>query len=140
MVINILEALPEPASLGVAGKGFPGSIESNRPEYGLAATIYDVAKQAGVGIGTFSRAINNSPHHINARTKARILAIASELHYPPHALAQSLARKKTNTIASVVPFFTNYFCVELFKSIQCALSRSHIAIASSSPATASVSG
>ena len=90
----------------------------------MAATIYDVAKKAGVGIGTVSRAINNSPH-INVGTKARILAIANELHYQPHALAQSLARKKTNTIASVVPFFTNYFYVELLKSVQRALSRSH---------------
>ncbi len=90
----------------------------------LAATIYDVAKKAGVGIGTVSRAINNSPQ-INPLTKARILSVAEELSYQPHALAQSLARKKTYTIASVVPFFTNYFFVELLKSVQHALSRSN---------------
>ncbi len=124
MIVNILEALPEAALAGAArGRAF-SSAGSNRPESGLAATIYDVAKKAGVGIGTVSRAINNSPH-INVGTKARILAIANELHYQPHALAQSLARKKTNTIASVVPFFTNYFYVELLKSVQRALSRSH---------------
>lgn len=106
------------------GRDFHCSSTGNRSESGLAATIYDVAKKAGVGIGTVSRAINNSPH-INSHTRARILRIAEELHYQPHALAQSLARKKTNTIASVVPFFTNYFFVELLKSVQHAISRSH---------------
>lgn len=72
---------------------------------------------AGVGIGTVSRAINNSPQ-INAQTKMHVLQIIKELNYQPHALAQSLARKKTFTIASVVPFFTNYFFVELLKNVQ----------------------
>ncbi len=90
----------------------------------MAATIYDVAKKAGVGIGTVSRAINNSPQ-INPSTKDRILGVARELNYQPHALAQSLARKKTFTIASVVPFFTNYFFIELLRSVQHALSRSN---------------
>ena len=77
-----------------------------------------------MGIGTVSRAINNSPY-INTHTKAHILKIVKELNYQPHALAQSLARKKTNTIASVVPFFTNYFFVELLKSVQHAISQSN---------------
>lgn len=90
----------------------------------MSVTIYDVAKKAGVGIGTVSRAINNSPQ-INPQTKERVQAIMKELNYQPHALAQSLARKKTFTIASVVPFFTNYFYVELLKSVQKALSKNN---------------
>lgn len=86
----------------------------------MPVTIYDVAKKAGVGIGTVSRAINDSPN-INSATKERIRKIADELNYKPHSLAQSLARKKTFTIAAVVPFFTNYFFIELFKNIQVAL-------------------
>jgi LacI family transcriptional regulator len=83
----------------------------------VPTTIYDVAKRAGVGIGTVSRAINNSPN-INPATKERIKNIARELEYKPHSHAQSLARKKSFTIAAVVPFFTNYFFIELFKNIQ----------------------
>ena len=78
----------------------------------MPVTIYDVAKRAGVGIGTVSRAINDSPN-INSKTKERIKTVAKELDYKPHSLAQSLARKKTFTIAAVVPFFTNYFFIEL---------------------------
>jgi DNA-binding LacI/PurR family transcriptional regulator len=90
----------------------------------LSVTIYDVAKKAGVGIGTVSRAINNSPQ-INTHTKDHVLKIIKELNYQPHALAQSLARKKTFTIASVVPFFTNYFFVELLKNVQKVLTQNN---------------
>lgn len=107
-----------------AARRLPGMCMNHLLEIGLAATIYDVARRAGVGIGTVSRAINDS-QHINAQTKAHILRIAKELEYKPHALAQSLARKKTNTIASVVPFFTNYFFIELLRSVQRALSQAN---------------
>lgn len=83
----------------------------------MAITIYDVAKKAGVGIGTVSRALNNSDK-ILPETKARILRIAKELNYKPHALAQSLARRKTGTVAVIVPFFLTYFFVEVLKGIQ----------------------
>lgn len=90
----------------------------------MGVTIYDVAKKAGVGIGTVSRALNNSPQ-ILPETKARILRIAKELHYKPHALAQSLARRKTGTIAVIVPFFMTYFFVEMLKGIQHELTKSN---------------
>ena len=90
----------------------------------MAVTIYDVAKKAGVGIGTVSRAVNDSPL-ISAETKARVLKVVDELKYQPHALAQGLARRRTNMIAIIVPFFTGYFYVEILKSIQNELSNNN---------------
>ncbi|MBN2008877.1 LacI family DNA-binding transcriptional regulator [candidate division KSB1 bacterium] len=83
----------------------------------MAVTIYDVAKRAGVGIGTVSRVINESPQ-ITAATKTKVLKAIKDLNYQPHALAQGLARKKTQMIAIVVPFFTGYFFNELLRGIQ----------------------
>jgi len=83
----------------------------------MAVTIYDVAKKAGVGIGTVSRVINDSPQ-ITPQTKAKVLAAIKELQYQPHIVAQSLARQKTHTIACIIPFLTGYFFVELLKGIQ----------------------
>ncbi|NIV94002.1 substrate-binding domain-containing protein [candidate division KSB1 bacterium] len=83
----------------------------------MPVTIYDVAKEAGVGIGTVSRAINNSPQ-ISKKTKKRVLEAIKKLKYQPHTVAQSLARKKTSTIACIIPFFTGYFFVELLRGIQ----------------------
>ncbi|MFQ5771826.1 MAG: LacI family DNA-binding transcriptional regulator [bacterium] len=83
----------------------------------MPVTIYDVAKKAGVGIGTVSRAINDSLQ-ISEKTKQKVLAAIKELQYQPHTVAQSLARQKTNTIACIIPFFTSYFFVELLRGIQ----------------------
>lgn len=83
----------------------------------MSVTIYDVAKKAGVGIGTVSRVINKSPQ-ISRETRDRVLRVIKELNYQPHSAAQSLARKKTNTIGCIIPFFTGYFFVELLRGIQ----------------------
>ncbi|MCR4439609.1 MAG: LacI family DNA-binding transcriptional regulator [bacterium] len=83
----------------------------------MPVTIYDVARRAGVGIGTVSRAINDSPL-IAATTKARVLKAIQELNYRPHALAQGLARNKTDMIAIILPIFTGYFFVELLRGVQ----------------------
>jgi len=83
----------------------------------MAVTIYEVAKKAGVGIGTVSRVLNNSPR-ISPDTRDRVLKVIKALHYQPHAMAQGLARKKSLTLAALVPFFTGHFYVELLKGIQ----------------------
>ncbi|MFC1569041.1 LacI family DNA-binding transcriptional regulator [bacterium] len=83
----------------------------------MKPTIYDVAKKAGVGIGTVSRVINNSPQ-ISPETKARVLATIRELHYQPHAMARGLARNKTHMVAIILPSFTGYFYLELLRGIQ----------------------
>jgi len=87
----------------------------------MSVTIYDVAKKAGVGIGTVSRVINNSPQ-ISPATREKVLKIIRELKYQPSAMAQSLARKKSNIIACVVPRFTGYFYFEVLNGVQQALS------------------
>ena len=88
----------------------------------MSVTIYDVARRAKVGIGTVSRVINNSPH-LSPRTRARVLKTIRELKYQPHALAQGLARKKTNVIAAILPVFTGYFFLELLKGVQQEISK-----------------
>lgn len=88
----------------------------------MPATIYEVAKKAGVGIGTVSRVLNNSSQ-ISPQTRARVSQVIDELNYQPHAMAQGLARKKSLAIAALVPFFTGHFYVELLKGIQQATAR-----------------
>jgi LacI family transcriptional regulator len=83
----------------------------------MAVTIYDIAREAKVGIGTVSRVFNGNPN-VNPTTKDRVLTISKQLNYHPHAFAQALARRRTNTIAAIIPFFTNYFFVEILQGIQ----------------------
>ncbi|MBN9386814.1 MAG: LacI family DNA-binding transcriptional regulator [Chloroflexi bacterium] len=62
------------------------------------ATIFDIAKKAGVSITTVSRALNGYSD-VNENTRQMIVQIAEDLNYYPNAAARSLQGKKTNTIA-----------------------------------------
>ena len=83
----------------------------------MGVTIYDLARAAGVGIGTVSRCLNNHPS-VSAQTRARVLSVVRRLNYQPHTYAQRLANRKTNTIAAIIPYFTNYFFVQVLGGIQ----------------------
>ena len=83
----------------------------------MAVTIYDIAREAQVGIGTVSRVFNNHPN-VTPKTRDKILSVAKRLNYHPHAYAQALARKRTNTLAAIIPFFTNYFFIEVLQGVQ----------------------
>jgi DNA-binding LacI/PurR family transcriptional regulator len=83
----------------------------------LAVTIYDIAREAKVGIGTVSRVFNNSPK-VTVETRDRVVKVAQRLNYQPHAFAQALARKRSNTLSAIIPFFTNYFFIEVLQGVQ----------------------
>jgi LacI family transcriptional regulator len=81
------------------------------------ATIYDIAREANVGIGTVSRVLNNHPS-VAVKTRERVLSVVGRFDYQPHVYAQGLARKRTRTISAIIPFFTNYFFVEVLQGVQ----------------------
>ena len=76
------------------------------------ATIFDIAKKAGVSITTVSRALNGYSD-VNEKTRQTIVAIAEDLHYYPSAAARSLQGKKTNTIA-FAPLLSDHLEAESF--------------------------
>ena len=83
----------------------------------MGVTIYDLAREAGVGIGTVSRCLNNHPS-VSARTRERVLDVVRRLDYRPHTHARRLASRRTNTIATIIPFFTNYFSIQVLQGVQ----------------------
>jgi LacI family transcriptional regulator len=89
----------------------------------MGVTIYDLAREAGVGIGTVSRCLNNHPN-VSPATREKVLAVIKKLSYQPHSYAHRLASRETNSIATIIPFFTNYFFVEVLQGVQdCTLER-----------------
>jgi DNA-binding LacI/PurR family transcriptional regulator len=80
-------------------------------------TIYDIAREAKVGIGTVSRVFNNSPK-VTSETREKVILVATRLNYQPHAFAQALARKRSNTLSAIIPFFTNYFFIQVLQGVQ----------------------
>ena len=79
-------------------------------------TISDVAAHAGVGAGTVSRVLNESPQ-VSATTRARVLAAIEALDYRPNPLARGLSLGRCQTIGVVVPFFTHASAVERLRGV-----------------------
>ena len=80
-------------------------------------TIYEIARQAKVGIGTVSRVLNNS-QSVSLETRKRVLDVVKRLHYQPHTYAQRLARRNSETLAAIIPFFSTYFFAEVLHGVQ----------------------
>jgi LacI family transcriptional regulator len=83
-------------------------------------TIADVAARAGVGAGTVSRVLNDSPR-VSEATRARVLAAIEVLDYRPNPLARGLSRGRCQTLGVVVPFFTHASAVERLRGVAAAL-------------------
>lgn len=75
------------------------------------ATIYDVARQAGVSAATVSRVVNGRAS-VDAALTVRVQQAMRELDYRPNALARNLRRRRTSIWAVIIsdignPFFTS---------------------------------
>ena len=68
-------------------------------------TITDVAKHAGVAVSTVSYVLSGK-RAISVATRQRVLASIDVLGYHPHAGARSLASRRANVIALVLPLRT----------------------------------
>ena len=85
----------------------------------MAVTIRDIAREAGVTVGTVSRALNNYPD-VSPTTRERIVETARRLGYRPNQMARNLSSKHNHNIALVLSGFLeeqliNDFDVQLMK-------------------------
>ncbi|SRR5258708_8697505 len=86
----------------------------------MTTTIHDVARIAGVGIGTVSRVINNNPS-VKRVTREKVLAVIHQLNYTPDPIARSMISKRTGSVGVSVPFFTRPFFMEVLQGIEATL-------------------
>jgi len=68
--------------------------------------IIDIAKKAGVSIGTVDRVLHERSE-VASETKEKILKIIEEFNYRPNILARTLASKKVIRFASLTPWFAD---------------------------------
>lgn len=73
---------------------------------GRAPTIVEVARTAGVSLGTVSRVINGNPS-VRPQLRERVLAAARALGYVPNPSAQSMRGRSTRAICVMVPDIAN---------------------------------
>ena len=81
------------------------------------ATIKDVATKSGVGVGTVSRVLNNSPQ-ISEATRNKVLEAIKELNYVPNVAGKRLSQKKSYVIAVVVPVIDHPFFARLVSFVE----------------------
>jgi DNA-binding LacI/PurR family transcriptional regulator len=86
----------------------------------MAASIEDVAREAGVSIATVSRALRGLPD-VAETTRARVLEAAAELNYVASPFAARLASGRTSTVGVVVPFVNRWFFAQVIDTIESTL-------------------
>ncbi|MGL4860936.1 MAG: LacI family DNA-binding transcriptional regulator, partial [Enterobacteriaceae bacterium] len=80
-------------------------------------TLSDVAKLAGVGSMTVSRALR-TPDRVSEKLRDKINNAVEELGYLPNLAASSLASASSSTIAMIVPNLAEAGCAEAFAGLQ----------------------
>jgi DNA-binding LacI/PurR family transcriptional regulator len=79
------------------------------PEGGTAmANMKEIAKIAGVSLGTVSHVLNDSAA-VREPLRKRVMDAVDALGYQPSQLARGLRRDKTNIIGMIIPDITNPF-------------------------------
>ena len=79
-------------------------------------TIKEVAKEAGVSVGTVSNVINNI--QVKPSTKAKVDEAIKKLNYEPNIYARGFKMNRTNTVAVILPTIWNPFFSELAYNIE----------------------
>ena len=78
----------------------------------METTIKDVAKYAGVGVGTVSRVINNEKA-VGEKTREKVLEAMRVLNYSRNNMAFRLRKNETRIIALLVPVINHPFFAKL---------------------------
>ena len=80
--------------------------------------VVEIAEKAGVSAATVSRALRGL-HHVNERTRAKIVAAAMELNYPlrPDLIPHDLV-VRTNRIGVIAPYISRWFFAEAINGIE----------------------
>ncbi|WP_353808108.1 LacI family DNA-binding transcriptional regulator [Agromyces sp. SYSU T00194] len=84
------------------------------------ATIYDVARRAGVSPATVSRVFNGVP--VSEAKTAAVRRAAQELRFVPNRTARTLRTQSAQAIALVIPDIENPYFTEMARGIEDAAS------------------
>ncbi|WP_159881265.1 LacI family DNA-binding transcriptional regulator [Paenibacillus puerhi] len=83
----------------------------------MKATIYDVAREAGVSIAAVSQVINGKGK-ISEERRQEIFLVMERLNYKPSLIAAALTGKKTYTLGLLVPDISNPFFAEIAHAVE----------------------
>lgn len=76
------------------------------------ATIYDIAREAGVSAATVTRVINGSPN-VREVTRKKVQQVIDRHGYAPSSVAQDLGSGNTKTLGLILPSIENPYFASL---------------------------
>ncbi len=80
-------------------------------------SLKDVASMAGVGLGTASRVLNNSPS-VKPATRDKVMSAIDKLNYRPNNVARSLKTNATNSVGILLADLKSGFDTEIIRGIE----------------------
>lgn len=83
----------------------------------MAATIADVAKMAGVGVGTVSRVLNGGKS-VSASTRESVEQAMNTLNYKRNSIAKRLREQKSGIIALMIPVVYHPFFAQFAEYVE----------------------
>lgn len=86
------------------------------------ARVRDVARLAGVSVGTVSNVLNNTAG-VAGEKRRKVLEAVRTLNYRPNAIARSLVQRRTRAIGLVIADITKSFYPAVVKGVQEVLAR-----------------
>lgn len=107
--------MTEPKTQGPAGS--TGAAKKQARDGKANATIYDIAKVAGVNPSTVSRALSK-PGRVSAKTQKLIEDAAAQLNYQVNPFARALPTGRTNTFGLIVADITNPTFFDIIRGAQ----------------------
>ncbi|WP_138732535.1 LacI family DNA-binding transcriptional regulator [Modestobacter excelsi] len=78
-----------------------------------AATIRDVAREAGVSVAVVSRVLNDGTGPVAQQTRARVVDVIERLDYRPRAAARELQQRSATAVGLVLADLANPFFARL---------------------------
>ena len=81
------------------------------------ANLKDVAREAGLSVGTVSRVLNNRGY-ISEETRKSVQAAMARLHYQPNAMARSLSKQRSTMIGLIVPNIAHPYFAKLISCLE----------------------
>lgn len=80
-------------------------------------TLKDVARLAGVSLGTASKVINGH-ETVSPILRMRVEAVVDKLGYRPSGPARSIKRNKTMVVGLIIPRIKNVFYIQVIEAIE----------------------
>ena len=109
---------PQPSKARHGSRRFGNRNETfHSPGHVAVVTIKDVAREAGVSVGTASQALRGSST-VREATRRRVLAVSTRLRYQPSALARGLVTRRTHTVGLLISDIANPFFIRVVRAVE----------------------